>query len=216
VVIAGPRLSEFVWGIEAFCSVTTVGAYFQSVEHFHGRDWTTVPEARDILFYLCFAVLISIWSWTSGFVLSALSGRTIWLTGFLLYLIVLNFARMANGSVGLHGPGVPPLTTFLRDRLEPFTKDQVFLFFVPVMLGMRSGLRRRLLRMDSALFMAGLILCFTLVLIEMSAVAYGIDTVRRSVGAWGAPALNWQTVLVSWPVVYMILTARRHQHSSTV
>ena len=89
VVIAGPRLSEFVWGIEAFCSVTTVGAYFQSVEHSHGQDWTTVPEARDILFYLCFAVVIIIWSWTSGFVLSALSGRTIWLTGFLLHSLWL-------------------------------------------------------------------------------------------------------------------------------
>jgi hypothetical protein len=84
-----------------------------------------VPEARDILFFMCFAVVIIIWSWMSGFVLSALSGRTIWLTGFLLYLTVLNFAPMANGSVGLHGPGVPPLLTFLRDRLEPFTKDEV-------------------------------------------------------------------------------------------
>jgi hypothetical protein len=37
VVIAGPRLSQFVWGIEAFRSVTTVG-YFQSVKHFDGED----------------------------------------------------------------------------------------------------------------------------------------------------------------------------------
>jgi hypothetical protein len=213
VVIAGPRLSQFVWGIECFRSVTTVAAYFQSVEHFHGQDWTTVPEARDILFFLCFAIVVIIWSWMSGFVLSALSGRTIWLTGFLLYLIVLNFARMANGVVRLHGPGAPPLPTFLSDRLEPFTKDQVFLFFVPVMLGMRSGLRRTFLCMHSAVFMAGLILCATLVLIEMSAVAYGIDTAHGSVGAWGAPALNWQTVLVSWPVVYMIVTARRDQRA---
>jgi hypothetical protein len=139
-----------------------------------------------------------------------------WLTGSLLYLIVLNFARMANGSVGLHGPGVPPLLTFVRDRLEPFTKEEVFLFFSPVMLGMRSGLRRTFFRMDSALFMAGLILCSTLLLIEMSAVAYGIDTGRGSIGAWGAPASNWQTVLVSWPVVYMIVTARRHQRPSTL
>jgi len=210
VAIAGTSLSQFVYGIEKFYSMTTVGAYFASVEHFNGKDWTTLPMAHDIVFFVCFAAVIIIWSWVSGFALSALSGRTAWLMGPLLYLTVINFARIASASVRLHGKGAPPVPIFLLDRLEPFTIVQTLLFFVPVMIGMRSGLRRKFLTVRWTLAISALTFCFTIVLIGMSAWSYRIDTVHGTIGVYDAPALNLSTILVSWPLLYMFAVARTH------
>jgi hypothetical protein len=212
VVVAGPLLSRFVWDIEAFYSVTTVGAYFSSVEHWNGQDWTTAPTARDVVFFVCFSLVIIMWSWVSGFVLGSFSGKTLWLTGVAMYLTVLNFAPMASGTVSLHSAGAPTLPVFLLDRLQMWTKSESLLFFIPVMFGVRSGLRRNLLPLSRALFIGSLISLSTSVMVGMSAWGYQIDTSHGTIGAWGAPAFNLQSLLASWPLIYVMCIAWRTVH----
>jgi len=207
--IVGLLLSEFVWGFELAFGNTTVGAYFASAEHWNGADWTTLPDPRDLVFLLFFSAVVVSWSWVSGFVLGSLSRRTVWLTAALFYLTVLNSFPMIRGIIRLNGGGAPPLPMSLIDRWRPFGIAQWLLFFVPVLCGMRSGLRRQTLPIAQTIMAALGIAIFTSVLTAMSISFYGIDA------AWGAPAFNWKTALVSWPLLYMIITARRHARCAT-
>jgi hypothetical protein len=208
--IAGLLLSEFVWSFDIGFFNTTVGGYFASVEHWHGADWTTLPDQRDLAFLLCFSLVVASWSWASGFVLGSLSGHTIWLTGTLFYLTVIDSFPVIRGIIPLKGAVAQPLGFLVH--LRPFGIAQWLLFVVPVLCGMRSGLRRHTLPIAQTIIVALIIAIFTSVLTAMSISFYGIDA------AWGSPAFNWKTALLSWPVAYMLATARRRSlemHVST-
>src|SRR5689334_5425048 len=100
---SGVLLSQFVWMFNA-PYFGTIGAYFRSVAHWNGHDWMLIPEWRDLTFLLCFAVALSLWSWINGFALASLSGRTIWLTSPVFYLVFLNSFTFTGPTP--HPPGV--------------------------------------------------------------------------------------------------------------
>jgi hypothetical protein len=140
VVVGGFALSEFTWRFDLVTfQMSSVGAYFGSVEHWNGEDWTVLPNPRDVSQLLAESMLAVFWSWASGFTLAALSGRKAWLSGALFYLVVVNSYPIACGSVRLGSPHAPPLSTFLIDRFLPVGYTQALLFVVPAIYGMRTG-----------------------------------------------------------------------------
>jgi len=63
-------------------------AYYTYGVHFG----TLLTRQQDMAWLLCLAIALFLWSWTCGFVLGSLSGRAVWLTWSLFYLMVLDSA----------------------------------------------------------------------------------------------------------------------------
>jgi hypothetical protein len=151
VVIGGFALSEFTWKFDLVTfQLSSVGAYFGSVEHWNGEDWTGIPNSRDVFRLLSESALAISWSWASGLTLGALSGRKTWLSGLLFYLMVVNSYPIACGSFRPGSPHAPPLSTLLIDRLLPVGLTQALLFLLPAVCGMRTGSRTALSRRERA------------------------------------------------------------------
>jgi len=65
----------------------------QLMAYRHGAHFgTSLTPDQDMAFLLCLTVALLVWSWTCGFVLGSLSGRAVWLTWSVFYLIVLDSA----------------------------------------------------------------------------------------------------------------------------
>jgi hypothetical protein len=70
----------------------------------------------------CSLVLLTLWSWTGGFVLGAVSRRTIWASAALCFL--------------------PCLFCLVRFRLSSLSRACLFLFLLPAIAGVLCALRR--------------------------------------------------------------------------
>lgn len=93
-VIMGPRLSR-ISGNLLFPVYMDVRTYWQ-----HGVFYGTGLSAHEetVLFF-CQALALVVWSWTGGFVLGALSRRTIWVTGSLYFLFGLSPSLVAPSLI---------------------------------------------------------------------------------------------------------------------
>jgi hypothetical protein len=159
-------------------------------------------------------VALLVWSWTCGFVLGSLSGRTVWLTWAVFYILVLDseWARFVlSGNIILRDPR--PLRLLIAATLP--LQIATLLFALPAICGAFLGVRRRVLSLRSAYLLASAITILTALTTWMSG---WYETAREvwSGGAW--PGVSWPTrllpfVLVSWPAAYLLAKAKRQDAS---
>lgn len=194
------------------------------------NNWTwsflTIPGARrDLLnysvqFLLDFISLVC-WSWTTGFVLGALSRRAVWVNGVLLLCIA--FGEFLLIPQPHHGRGNDPVfdLEFYRVVFPAFLR--VFLVGVPTYLGMCSGFRRVTIALPSAILLG-------LAVVLLTARAAGTVQMAAILGWWhfnarvyGAGLLlepSWQLRLLplalTWPAAYMLGSAGWKRWRSTL
>jgi hypothetical protein len=176
---------------------------------------TLLTPQQDMAWLLCLAIALLLWSWTCGFALSSLSGRAVWLTWSVFYLIVLDSALVRfilSGNLILRDPHTLRLLMTAILPLNPAT----LLFSLSAPLGAFLGVRRRVLPWRAAYVLTSAIIIFTIVLTWMSG---WYETAHEvwSGGAW--PGVPWTTrllpfVVVSWPVAYLLAAANRQQTTS--
>jgi hypothetical protein len=182
-----------------------------SVYHKYGVHFETgLTVQRDAMFLLCLAVSLLAWSWTCGFVLGWLSGRALWLTWSVFYLVVLDatWARFVlSGNIILRDPR--PLQLLLAATLPH--NIAALLFLLPALYGTFLGVRRRALPARHAYLLASAIAILTILATWMSGWYERAHEVWSG-GAWpGAswPMLALPFVLVSWPAAYLLALAHR-------
>jgi hypothetical protein len=185
-------------------------AYYTYGVHFG----TLLTPQQDMAWLLCLAVALLVWSWTCGFVLGSLSGRAVWLTWSVFYLIVLDSALVRfilSGSMMLRDPQPLRLLIAATLPLSPAT----FLFSVSAVWGAFLGVRRRVLPLRAVYVLASAITIFTILTTWMSG-WYETAHEEWSGGAWHGvawPVRLLPFVLASWPVAYLLAMANR-QHTS--
>jgi len=147
--------------------------------------------------------------------LGSLSGRAIWLTGALFYLVVDNsfMARLLfSGNIKLHD--APRLPSIILSAVLPHGISAIVFLFAAIW-GITQGLRRSMLGFRQTIVLAAAIAILTS-LVTWTGGWYETAHETWSQGVWrGVP---WQTrllplALVSWPAGYMLATAswrRRH------
>jgi hypothetical protein len=159
---------------------------------------------------LCLAIALLLWSWTCGFVLGSLSGRALWVTWSVFYLMVLDFALVRfilSGNIILRD--VQPLRILMAATLP--LNPATFLFSLSALWGAFMGVRRRVLPWRTAYVLASAITIFTILVTWMSG---WYETAREllSGGAWHGVSLPMRLlpfVVVSWPVAYLLASAKR-------
>lgn len=177
---------------------------------------TGVTAGQDIFSLVCSSLAILLWSWTCGYALGSLSGRTIWITAPLFYLVVLNafwLRLVLSGAITLRNAKLPILLLF---RIVPIDL-QAFFFLFAAISGMRRGFRTRALGLRPTLLLAAATVILTVLLIWTGG-WYEAARVRWSEGAWSP--VPWTTrllpfAIVSWPVAYLIATAATNRHLSS-
>jgi len=185
-------------------------AYYKYGVHFG----TLLTPQQDIAFLLCLAVALIVWSWTCGFVLGSLSGRAVWLTWSVFYLIVLDSTWVKfvlSGNMTLRDPQPLRLLIAATLPLSPAT----FLFSVSTVWGAFLGVRRRVLPLRAVYVLASAITIFTILTTWMSG-WYETAHEEWSGGAWHGvawPVRLLPFVLASWPVAYLLAMANRQRTS---
>jgi hypothetical protein len=186
----------------------------QLMAYRHGAHFgTSLTPDQDMAFLLCLTVALLVWSWTCGFVLGSLSGRAVWLTWSVFYLIVLDsaWARFVlSGNIILRDPR--PLDLLMATTL-PLTIAPL-LFTLSALGGTLLGVRRRALPLRAAYVLASAVTIITILTTWMSG---WYETAHEvwSGGAWHG--VSWPLrllpfVLVSWPVAYLLAIANQ-QHT---
>jgi hypothetical protein len=146
--------------------------------------------------------LTFLWAWDCGFVLAAISPRTVWITVPLFYLAA--FVGVPYSPFGQRA--------FLRqwnggfDQNWPTLLVNVALFLLPSIWALRHGLHTSKIRLTTTLFRAAL-LAMLVAALSWSA-------------AWDREAAGdrlWGYAILSWPLVYMLATSfvRPARRSST-
>ena len=182
-------------------------AYLKYGVHFE----TGVTPRQDMAFLLCLAVALLFWSWTCGFVLGSLSGRAVWLTWFVFYLIVQDsaWARLVlSGNIIVRDRRPLPL---LMAAILPLS-IATFLFSLSALCGMYLGVRRRALPLRPAYLLASAITILT-ILATWTSGWYETAHEIWSGGAWRGvswPKRQLPFVLAGWPAAYLLATACRH------
>jgi hypothetical protein len=169
---------------------------------------TGLTIGQDIVYMGCLAVALLAWSWTSGFVLGSLSGRAIWLTGALFYLVVLDsfVARLfISNRLILHDPPTP--FTVVVGWVLPFSFARILFTFAAIW-GVNRGLRLRTLGFrTTALLTIGIIILAALV----ARTSRWHETAQEiwSRGLWrgGPPTRLLPLALLSWPAGFILATA---------
>jgi hypothetical protein len=186
-------------------------AYYTYGVHFG----TLLTPQQDMAWLLCLAIALLLWSWTCGFVLGSLSGRAVWLTWSVFYLMVLDSALVRfilSGNMILRDPQPLRLLMAATLPLNPAT----FLFSLSALWGAFMGVRRRVLPLRAAYVLASAITIFTILVTWMSGWYETAHEVWSS-GAWHGVSWTMRLlpfVVVSWPITYLLATANRQQTAS--
>ena len=181
-------------------------AYYTYGVHFG----TLLTPQQDMAWLLCLAIALLLWSWTCGFVLGSLSGRALWLTWSVFYLVVLDSASagfILSGNIILRDP--QPLG-LLMAAIMPLNPAR-FLFSLSALWGAFMGVGRRVLPCRAAYVVALAITIFTILVTWMSGWYETAHEVWSS-GAWQGVSLPMRLlpfVVVSWPVAYLLASAKR-------
>jgi len=204
VGIAAAILSEVAFRLDV-----ALGSQLRTYWKYGVHVDTGLTVGEDIVHLICLSLALFAWSWTSGFVLGSLSGRAIWLTGALFYLVVDNsfMARLLlAGNIKLHD--APRLPSIILNAVLPHGISTILFLFAAIR-GVTTGLRRRTLGFRQAFSLAVAIAILTS-LVTWTGGWYETAHEIWSEGVWrGVP---WQSrllplALVSWPVGYMLATA---------
>jgi len=204
--LAGVPLSQIAFSLNVDLGQQLM-AYLKYGVHFE----TGVTPRQDMAFFLCLAVALVVWSWTCGFVLGSLSGRSVWLTWSVFYLIVLDsaWARFVlSGNIIVRGARPLPL---LMAAILPLSLATL-LFSLAALYGTYLGVRRRALPLRPAYLLASAI---TILTIFATWTSGWYETAHEiwSGGAWRG--VSWPKrllpfVLAGWPAAYLLATACRH------
>jgi hypothetical protein len=97
-------------------------------------DTSLLPEHPGYLLLLCHILLLTAWSWTSGFVVGSMSRRTLWVSA------------IACCS--------PCLFCLARFRTPSMSRLCLFLFLLPALCGVFQGLRTTRIQLRSAILLA--------------------------------------------------------------
>ncbi|HUD65388.1 MAG TPA: hypothetical protein VMQ17_12445 [Candidatus Sulfotelmatobacter sp.] len=207
--MAGVLLSRILFRFNVDLSQQLV-AYQQYGVHFG----TLLTPQQDMAFLLSLAVALLVWLWTCGFVLGSLSGGAIWLTWSVFYLMVLDSAWVRfvlSGNIIVRNAG--PLRRFMAVTVP--LNIATLLFLLAGLCGAFLGVRRRVLALRAAYVLASAITILTILTTWMSG---WYETAHEvwSGGAW--QGVSWPMrllplVLVSWPVAYVLATAKRRNTS---
>ena len=209
--LAGVPLSRI-----AFRLNVDLGQQLMAYQMYGVHFGTLLTPQQDIAFLICLAVALIVWSWTCGFVLSSLSGRAVWLTWSVFYLMVLDstwIRFVLSGNIIVRD--AEPLRLFMAATLP--INIATLLFSLSGICGAFLGFRRRVLPLRSAYVLASAIAILTILTTWMSG-WYETAHELWSGGAW--QGVSWPMrllpfVLVSSPVVYLLVeanqTARQRQ-----
>ena len=155
-----------------------------------------------------------VWSWTSGFVLSRLAGKTIWTVGMLYFLrwtfplpLTLVFALT---SPRVRSGDVPLLLVLVALQASGY----VCLFVYPSIKGMRHSLKGKQFTGVNALCLTAIVFCLIGLATWMGG-WQGAAVTRWSGSAWDASP-GWPLRLVfysvlAWPAIYLLFTAKRSE-----
>jgi hypothetical protein len=201
--LAGVPLSRIVFRLNVDIGQQLM-AYQKHAVHFE----TGLQPYQDAEFIVFLALAVMVWSWMCGFVLGSLSGRSMWLTWSVFYLVVLNsaWARFVfAGNIVLRHPQVFRTLMFAILPLSPAG----ILFSLPALWGVYIGGRRRMMPVRHAYLMASAVILSAILATWMTG---WYETAHEvwSEGVWrGVP---WPTrllpfALVSWPAGYLLATA---------
>jgi hypothetical protein len=150
-------------------------------------EQTGLTVGHGIFVMLRHAFLLFAWSWTAGFVLGSLSRRAIWANGVLLScLAALFFTGALRGAT----PPKPSMVLAVS----------ALLILLPLIWGVRQGLRLGALRLRPAILCAAAVAATT-------ALSIWTDGWWRG-GAWNTRQLIL-TLILCWPVGYMVASATR-------
>lgn len=207
-VLAGVPLSRI-----AFRFNVDLGEQLMSY-HKHGAHYGTgVSASQDVVFLVCLAVGLLVWSWTCGFVVGALSGRAVWITWLAFYLVVLDstWTRFVlSGNIILRDPQPLRLLIGLMLPLSPAG----LLFLLAVLSGAFVGARRRFLQVRYVYLLASAVTILTILATWMTG---WFETAHEvwSGGVW--PATPWPTrllsfLLISWPAIWLLTRAHRQRN----
>ncbi len=169
-----PWLSVFVFGVP--CTVLlmsvsiSVTCTFDRLMGLKLSHWAPTGHEGFALL-LCHIFLLIAWSWATGFTLGSLSPKTLWLNASLGMFLAFSCATHMLNMLAV-------------SQFAPF------LFLLPVIWGVRHGIRSIQLRLDHAFLLSA-----TMAVLMFS--------------AWFSSALwipNW---LLLCPALYLLATARR-------
>jgi hypothetical protein len=203
VGISAVPLSEITFRFKG-----ALGEQLWAYSHYRVRFETGLTLGEDVFSLVILSLALLLWSWTSGFVLGSLSGRSSWLTGALFYLVVADSfpARLLlSGHIKFSNPRLPLIV--LNALLPHDISDLLFLF--AAIWGVKKGLAFGTLGFRKTMMLAGAVAILT-TLVTWTGGWYETAHEVWSGGVWrGIP---WQTrlfplALVSWPVGYMLVTA---------
>jgi hypothetical protein len=167
--------------------------------------------SQGFFYSICIASALLAGSWASGFVLGSLSGRAIWFTGALFCLVVVDcqWAQFVlSGNIVFRNMSL----TILMRVVNTFLPSSIssLLIFLPAALGVRRGLRRRTLGFRRALLLAAAFATLT-ALVLWTGGWYESAHEVLSVGVWRGNPWHLRLLplaLLSWPVGYIVATAR--------
>jgi hypothetical protein len=194
---------------------------------FYVNNWTSAylasSGARVDLVQFALTVAISyltlvVWSWTTGFALGSLSGRTIWMNGAVFCFVVFG-GTIGSTTAGLGNPANDAVFSLAFYRVVYPVIVRTALVGLPALWGMRQGHRRAMLHVPRAI---------TCAVIAISLTAWTARGLAGSVifGWWFPPAAgpliagwsplrsSWQWPLLLllppvmvWPAAYIVASA---------
>jgi hypothetical protein len=200
--LAGLSLSRIVFRLN-------VDLYKNYAAHYA----TDLTDRQELAFFLCMAGALLVWSWTSGFVLGSLSGRAVWLTWSLFYIVVLDsaWARFVlDGNIILRNPltheaPLASLQGILRLLMAATLPRTIaaLLFLFPALFGAFVGVRSRTLAVPHTYLIASV----NVALAILTTRATGWYDPAHLPAGW--PGVPWPVrllpfLLVSWPAAYLL------------
>jgi hypothetical protein len=206
--MAGVALSRIAFGFNVAVGLQLM-AYIKYGVHYG----TGVSVSQDMAFLVCIGVGLFVWSWTCGFALGSLSGRAVWVTWSVFYLVVLDSAWtrfVLSGNIILRDPQPLRLLIGLMLPLSPAG----LLFLLAVFSGAFVGARRRFLQVRYVYLLASAVTILTILATWMTG---WFETAHEvwSGGVW--PATPWPTrllpfLLISWPAIWLLTRAHRQRN----
>jgi hypothetical protein len=214
----------FVLSFVAHSVATDSAMYIWMYSDWWTPSFLTIPGARielasNVGRHLILCLTLGAWAWTSGFALSSLSGRAVWVNGSVFCLVL--FVEVL--SLRTFGPRSSVFSlTFFRDVLP--ISFCTLLLVVPALWGMEAGRRRASLPFAHTLLFGVAVAGMTIVAADrIHGALIGVIVNRIAVGPYtmeqGRLMQSWLTwwplhlvpLIVLWPAAYMTAIACWHR-----
>ena len=209
--IAGYELSRWTAQFDLALSLQ-VRTYWKYGVHYRQG----VNTAQDVVSLTCMFLALVIWSRTSGFLLAALSHRSMWLTGPSFYAVVATFlplSNVLNGNTAVTQS--PSLLIVLLHFLLPLSAGKSC-FLAAASIGAIAGCQSKSLYSKHSTAWATMGLCL-IGLLLWTGNWYEAARETWSNGVWHATPWTQRVVpllVMSWPLAYLLGTSRSVRRKS--